>query len=104
MDVDRAPHRSRGLFADTKDQRESLGIEELTIPFEHMLDPINCLRSDSDYYLQQQSWPFDTVFPVLSREHRTLACDVVVEMATSATAKIMWFGTGPTRSQLHFDR
>jgi hypothetical protein len=58
----------------------------------------------ADHYLQQQSWPFDTLFPVLSREHSTLSCDVVCRMSESATAKIMWFGTGPTRSQLHFDR
>ena len=74
------------------------------MPFEHMLDPVCCLRPDCDHYLQQQSWPFDTLFPVLSREHRTLSCDIVTQMAKSATAKILWFGTGPTRSQLHFDR
>ena len=74
------------------------------MPFEHMLDPASCLRPDCDHYLQQQSWPFDTLFPVLSREHRTLSCDIVNQMAKSATAKILWFGTGTTRSQLHFDR
>eukprot|EP00040_Diaphanoeca_grandis_P023206 m.125859 g.125859 ORF g.125859 m.125859 type:complete len:282 (-) comp29159_c0_seq6:69-914(-) len=104
VDVDVGCSKTRGLFADTKDQRSKLNLTEITIPFEHLLDTKTHLKKDHDYYLQQQSWPFDTIFTQLSLEHRTLSCDVITSMASSAHAKIMWLGTAPTVSQLHFDR
>ena len=56
------------------------------------------------YYLQQQSFSFDVVFPQLSTDLATLSCSAVAEMNPFTTAKILWLGTGCTRSQLHFVR
>ena len=104
VDIDIAPPSSNGLFADTKSERYKLGIEESTVPFVSVLDG-SCKPSPDHYlYLQQQSWPFDVVFPVLSKDLRTSACPLVQNLSQYSLAKILWLGGSPTRSQLHFDR
>ena len=104
VDIDIAPPSSNGLFADIKSEREKLGIEEKTVPFTSVLDG-SCKPSPNHYlYLQQQSWPFDVVFPVLSKDLRTSSCPLIQELSKYSLAKILWLGGSPTRSQLHFDR
>ena len=104
VDIDIAPPASNGLFADTKNERLKLGIEEKTVPFTTVLDG-SCKPSQNHFlYLQQQSWPFDVVFPVLSKDLRTRSCPLIQELSQYSMAKILWLGGSPTRSQLHFDR
>ena len=104
VDIDIAPPSSNGLFADIKSEREKLGIEEKTVPFTSVLDG-SCKPSPNHYlYLQQQSWPFDVVFPVLSKDLKTASCPLIQTLSQYSLAKILWLGGSPTRSQLHFDR
>lgn len=104
VDIDIAPPESNGLFADTKSERIKLGIEERTVPFTTVLDG-SCKPSQHHFlYLQQQSWPFDVVFPVLNKDLRTESCPLIQELSQFSLAKILWLGGSPTRSQLHFDR
>ena len=60
----------RGHFPDTKEERLLSGVEELTVPFADLLCQLETVLPTPDHhaYLQQQSWPFDTVFPKLSAD------------------------------------
>ena len=104
VDIDIAPPSAGGLFPDTKHERLQLGIEERLVPFETVLDG-SCKPTPEHFiYLQQQSWPFDVVFPVLSKDLKTMSCSIIQELSKYSLAKILWLGCSPTRSQLHFDR
>lgn len=104
VDVDVAPPSTFGLFVDTKDERIQLGIKEKLVPFASLLDG-SCKPSPNHFiYLQQQSWPFDIVFPILTKDLKTSSSALLREMAKYSLAKILWLGCSPTRSQLHFDR
>ena len=63
----------RGLFPDTKEERLKSGVEEITVPFTDLLCQLETVLPTPDHhaYLQQQSWPFDTVFPKLSLDLKT---------------------------------
>ena len=104
VDIDIAPPSTSGLFADTKEGRKKLGIEEKNVPFVTLLDG-SCKPTPDHYiYLQQQSWPFDIVFPNLSKDLKTCSSYLLREMFNYSLAKILWLGCSSTRSQLHFDR
>ena len=104
VDIDIAPPSTSGLFADTKEDRARLAIEEKVVPFVTLLDG-SCKPSPDHYiYLQQQSWPFDIVFPNLSKDLKSCSSFLLREMSNCFLAKILWLGCSPTRSQLHFDR
>lgn len=123
VDVDIAPPASNGHFPDTTAERAALGIRETTVLFSDILldtdadrdaaaeDPtprsFPFLPTPRHYaYLQQQSWPFDTLFPALAADLRdpALACPTLAGLASRSCAKILWLGVSPTCSQLHFDR
>eukprot|EP00039_Didymoeca_costata_P032537 m.38223 g.38223 ORF g.38223 m.38223 type:complete len:349 (-) comp9410_c0_seq1:52-1098(-) len=57
-----------------------------------------------DYYMQQQSWPFKTLFPELFADLTNIGLQCLRERIAVASANVMWLGTGKTRSQLHKDR
>ena len=104
VDIDIAPPSTCGLFPDIKNERLNLGIEERLVQFTTVLDG-SCKPTPGHFiYLQQQSWPFDVVFPVLSKDLKTISCPLIQEFSKYALAKILWLGCSPTRSQLHFDR
>jgi len=89
VDVDIAPPSSKGLFPDTKEEREAFGIEEKTVPFETILDG-SCKPSRDHYvYLQQQSWSFDIVFPTFSRDLSTLSNTATVTICRSKNT-LVW--------------
>lgn len=104
VDVDIAPPSSCGLFPDIKEERHELGIEEKLVPFITVLDGTCKPTPEHFIYLQQQSWPFDVVFPILSNDLKTISCSLIRNLSEYSLAKILWLGCSPTRSQLHFDR
>ena len=104
VDVDIAPPSSCGLFPDTKEERHALGIEEKLVPFASVLDGTCKPTPEHFAYVQQQSWPFDIVFPKLSNDLKMLSGPIIRKLSEFSAAKIFWFGISPTRSQLHFDR
>ena len=104
VDIDIAPPSTCGWIPDTKEERLKLGIEERVVPFTRLLNGECKPSPDHFIYLQQQSWPFDVVFPVLSKDLTTISCPIIQELSKDALAKILWLGGSPTRSQLHFDR
>ena len=67
VDIDVGPPACRGHFPDTKEERLLSGVKELTVPFVDLLCRLETVLPTPDHhaYLQQQSWPFDTVFPKL---------------------------------------
>ena len=107
VDIDIGPPACRGHFPDTKEERLLSGVEELTVPFADILCRLETVLPTPDHhaYLQQQSWPFDTVFPKLSADLQTasrrLVCPIVSGLILQSTAKVNFSRMSPKLVRTH---